>query len=148
MPRIRQWITLSFLAFITACSGGKGMSAEEQAYYQDMNGAVRKVRVIHSYTNSSKYSKPGYNKHLAEITPDVVKVFRKYKGSNFSEKNSYQALVKAMENYGKAKTLWDDSKGLDLVNRRISEGGNSLDKAVMYLDQEQNPEKYKPEPKE
>lgn len=120
-----------------ACAGGKqGLSQDERKFYEDMRQVHEQLKSVENYVNASKISKVRYVSKLNEIRPLTQKTLARYQATVFAERESYRALLRAYESYLVANKLWEEQKGLALVNTRMAEGANWLHKAENFINQE------------
>ncbi|PIQ28341.1 hypothetical protein COW36_04095 [bacterium (Candidatus Blackallbacteria) CG17_big_fil_post_rev_8_21_14_2_50_48_46] len=137
MLKRRLFLAILLALLMIGCAQkGKGLSPEEQKYYQELNQAQEQLELVHSFVDSSKISKARYVMKLDEVRPVTQRVLAKYQSSPLAERESYRALLRAYESYLVARKMWEEDKGMALVNERMAEGALWLKKADTFLKQE------------
>ncbi|MBF2052368.1 MAG: hypothetical protein IGS03_02755 [Candidatus Sericytochromatia bacterium] len=122
-----------------ACSGGVGLSQADKDYYQDLKTVHKELKSLQNFVDSSRFIKVRYEEALNKMITPTQEVLRKYKGSDFEQRSSYQNTFRAFESYVVAKGLWDQNKGMTLVNQRLAEAKNQLQQAETSAREEQKP---------
>ena len=133
------FILSSLLVLFMACSGGKGLSQAEKDYYQDLKTVHKELKSLQNFVDSSRFIKVRYEEALNKMITPTQEVLRKYKGSDFERRSSYQNTFRSFESYVVAKGLWDQNKGMTLVNQRLAEAKSQLQQAETNAREEQKP---------
>lgn len=133
------FILSSLLVLLMACSGGKGLSQAEKDYYQDLKTVHKELKSLQNFVDSSRFIKVRYEEALNKMITPTQEVLRKYKGSDFEQRSSYQKTFRSFESYVVAKGLWDQNKGMTLVNQRLAEAKSQLQQAETNAREEQKP---------
>lgn len=129
----------SLLVLLMACSGGEGLSQADKDYYRDLKTVHKELKTLQNFVDSNRFIKVRYEEALNKMITPSQEVLRKYKGSDFAKRDSYQNTFRAFENYVVAKGLWDQNKGLSLVNQRLAEAKTLLQQAEANAGSEQKP---------
>lgn len=129
-------LILTTLLLLTACSGAT-RSAAEQKYYGDLNTAYRQLKTVDSLVNSNSFAQARYSSAVTQMLPPTQEVLRQYRDSEYAGRESYKAVFHAYENFVLAQSLWEQNKGLSLVNKRLAEGSEWLGQAQRLMQQEQ-----------
>ncbi len=141
MLKRKLFAALILISLLVACAkSGPTISNEEKKYYQDLESAHSELEKIRSFVGSDKISKARYKIRLEEIRPTTQRVLANYQSSEFAEKDSYRAVLRAYESYLVARKMWEEDKGMALVNERMAEGSIWLKKASGFIAQEQKGE--------
>lgn len=142
MRPIRLLLSLVFV-LLAACSSKPGLSSAEKNYYQTMSEVVQELKPIQTMSKSNKFAKVRFVQAIDDMTPKAQTLLKRFKGTEFANRDSYKALLTAFEDYVIAKHMWQQEKGLALVNQRLAEGSQSLQKAQNLLQQEKKPAQTK-----
>jgi hypothetical protein len=73
---------------------------------------------------------------LDEHAPEAKKTLDIYEGTPMAQRDSFQALKRAHDNFSLAGELWDQDKGLSLVNQRLADGSRWLNQIPSLITQE------------
>lgn len=139
-----RYLLLSLLILLFACSNKPGLSESEKNYYRNMSQVHSEMLAIQSLSQSNKFAKVRYQEAVSLMKPKAQTLLRRFKGTEFEDRASYKVMMDAFQSYVIAEYMWDQDKGLALVNKRLAEGNFALDKAQKLLQQEQHPKSDKP----
>jgi hypothetical protein len=141
MLKRRLLLALIIFNLLLACANsGPTISAEEKKYFQELKQAHSELDKVRTFVDSDKISKARYKIKLEEVRPLTQRILVKYQSSPLAEKESYRALLRAYESYLVARKMWEDDKGMALVNDRMAEGSTWLNKASNFIEQEKKGE--------
>jgi len=132
--------SLAFVLLMACSSGAPGPSPQEKEYYQQMAIAHKELNRLQSFVSSSRFIKVRYEEALINMVGPTQEILKKYKGTEFESRESYQAALRAFESYVVAKGMWDQNKGMALVNQRLAEGKSWLTESQNRLREEKSPQ--------
>jgi len=123
---------------LAACSNKPGLSASEKNYFRNMSEAHTELAMLDSLSQSNKFAKARYQEAVSQMKPKTKILLLRFKGTEYEKYDSYKATVDAFQSYLTAEDMWEQNKGLVLVNKRLAEGNGSLKKAQELIKQEQS----------
>lgn len=132
------WNNLVVLCLLWGCSGGGGLSAQDKLYYQEMQDASQRLKTLQSMSQTTSFAKVRYQTAVNEMLPKTQTTLKKHK-ENYGNRESYQSLFKSFESYLVAERMWQQDKGLELVNKRLSEGSKWLNQFQRNVKTEMKP---------
>jgi hypothetical protein len=136
--KLKHLALISFLA-LSACASSGSLTQEEREYYQQIEKVHTLIKPVQSLSNSSKMSKVRYEMTVAQMTEGTRAILDRYRDSEFASRPSFEAITRAYESYIVARNLWQEDKGLALVNKRLDEGNRWMDKAEKTITVEKDP---------
>lgn len=138
-----RYLLLSLLLLLFACSNKSSPSASEKNYFRNLSEAHTELAVLQSLSKSNKFAKVRYQEAVSQMKPKTQLVLARFKGTEYEKFESYKATMDAFQSYIIAEYMWDQDKGLALVNKRLAEGNTLLEKAKQLVKQEQSGQKEK-----
>lgn len=130
-------VGLSLSAVLLAgCSSKPVDSADDSVYFKSIEQAAAKLAPIDAITRNSKVTRQRFRMTLNEHAPEAKKALDIYEGTPMAQRDSFQALKRAHDNFNLAGELWDQDKGLSLVNQRLADGSRWLSQVPSLISQE------------
>lgn len=128
----RQLVTLMVLGtLLVACAQPEQRA--QNTFYRDMQKVQTEMLAVQSLVNSNQFAKVRYTERVNQMVPTTQELLRKYQGTTQENEPSYQSLKKAFEHYVMADHLWKQDKGLVIVNKRLAEAEQELQRADQSL---------------
>ena len=128
----RQLVTLMVLGtLLVACAQPEQRA--QNTFYRDMQKVQTEMLAVQSLVNSNQFAKVRYTERVNQMVPTTQELLRKYQGTTQENEPSYQSLKKAFEQYVMADHLWKQDKGLVIVNKRLAEAEQELQRADQSL---------------
>lgn len=141
---MNRFLLSLILLVVSACSSTTALSEKEQTYYQDMQSAYQALKPVAAMAGSGKFAKVRFEEQINQMLPTTQKALKPYKNDpEFQNRESYQMLFKAYENFVLAQNLWNQEKGMALVTKRLADGVEVYNKFPAAVKQETNPEPAK-----
>ena len=117
--------------WLWACAGPETRAQNE--FQTDMQKAHTAMVDVQSLVNSNKFAKVRYTERINRMVPITQQSLKKYQGTEKESDPTYQSLKKAFEHYVMADHLWKQDKGLVIVNKRLADAEQELERAAQSM---------------
>lgn len=126
--------------FLCACGGKAEISPEEKAYYKDLQQFEKTLHSVQRLTESNSFLRQRYEEKLREVSLPARQFFEKYKGSpQITQKDSYKSALDSYKSYLLAAKIWQDNKGMALVNQHFADAELELKRIPSHVETETLP---------